>query len=322
MARLHGARLTAPGVAGTVVAMTRNQPQSTASKAYIALFVTVVIWGFAPALIRSFSLAAGPHESIFLRLTSVALLCLPLVPFAGWRVARSDWLRFLLTSWIGIFGYFVGSIYGFAFIATGPGGLLMATQPLMIAALATLMGADRLTAPTLLGFTLAFAGTLYLLSGDLSLGGANPLLGAILILACGAAFALSVVLSRPLVRAYGPLRVTVVNLILLGIPALLFYRPQAWQVLSGLDAEAWFALFYLGPLGTIFASITWNYAVGKLPPSTVGGWLYAIPILAATGGWLLLAEPLTQKTIVAGAVILAGVAMAEYGRALVARLQV
>lgn len=321
MALMRLPRLTGAGEAGKGPAQMASSPSSSL-QAYTALFVTVVIWGFAPALIRSFSLVAGPHESIFIRLVSVALLCLPLLPFAGWRIARRDWLRFLLTSWLGIFGYFVGSIYGFAFIATGPGGLLMATQPLMIAALAALMGAERLTAPILLGFTLAFAGTLYLLSGDLALGGADPLLGAILILASGAAFALSVVLSRPLVHAYGPLRVTAVNLILLGIPALLFYRPEAWNVLAGLDAAAWFALFYLGPLGTIFASVTWNYAVGKLPPSSVGGWLYAIPLLAAVGGWLLLGEPVTQHTIVAGFIILAGVALAEYGKALVARLQV
>ncbi len=295
---------------------------SSLMKAYIALTVTVVIWGFAPALIRSFSLAAGPHESIFIRLTSVALICLPLLAFTGGKIERKDWPRFLITAWIGIFGYFLGSIYGFTYITTGPGGLLMATQPLMIAALATAMGTDRLTVPILLGFALAFAGTLYLLSGDLAIGGSNPVFGALCILACGAAFALSVVLSRPLVQSYGSLRVTMINLTLLGIPALLFYRAEAWNVIANLDGEAWFALFYLGPLGTIFASVLWNDAVGRLPPTTVGGSLYVIPILSAIGGFLLLGEPITQHTIVAGVIILAGVAVAEYGKVLVARFQV
>jgi drug/metabolite transporter (DMT)-like permease len=192
----------------------------------------------------------------------------------------------------------------------------------MIAGLAAALGTDKLTAPVLLGFALAFAGTLYLLSGDLAVGGTNPVFGALCILACGVAFALSVVLSRPLVHAYGSLRVTMINLTLLGIPALLFYRAQAWDVIANLDGSAWFALFYLGPLGTIFASVLWNNAVGELPPSTLGGSLFMIPILSAVGGWLILAEPITQHTIIAGVIILAGVAVAEFGKVLAARYQV
>jgi drug/metabolite transporter (DMT)-like permease len=299
-----------------------TSPSSPALKAYFALLVTVLIWGISPAYIRAFSLAAGPHDSIFIRLVGVSLLCAALLPFSGWRIERKDWGRFLITSWIGIFGYFLGSIYGFAFITAGPGDLLFATQSLMIAGLAAALGTDRLTPSILVGFAVAFAGTLYLLSGDLALGGVNPVLGAICILACSAAFAVNVVLSKPLVHAYGPLRVTFVNLALSGVPALLFYRAEAWAVLASLDSRAWFALFYLGPLGTIFASVIWNYAVGKLPPSSVGGSLYTTPLLAAFAGWLILGEPITQHTLIAGAIILAGVAMAEYGKVLVAKFQV
>lgn len=315
-----------PGEAGSDGAMTpATQPLTKAPshfKAYVLLVITVIIWGFAPALIRSFSLAAGPHESIFIRLTSVALICLPLLAAFGWRIKRQHLGYFLTASWIGTFGYFLGSIYGFTYITTGPGGLLMATQPLMIAGLAAIMGTDRLTLPVVLGFALAFAGTLYLLSGDLALGGTDPVFGALCILACGVAFAINVVLTRPLVHEYGPLRVTLINLALLGVPALLFFRPVAFDVLKNLDAEAWFALFYLGPLGTIFASVLWNFAVGKLAPSTVGGSLYVIPILSAVGGWMILGEPITGHTMIAGAIILAGVAVAEYGKALAARFQV
>jgi drug/metabolite transporter (DMT)-like permease len=285
-------------------------------KSLVALAVTVVIWGIAPAIIRAFSLAVGPHDSIFIRLVSVALVCLCVLPFSGWRIAREDWLRLVIVSWIGIFGYFMGSIYGFTYITSGPGGLLMATQPLMIAGLAAAIGTDRLRLSTIIGFSIAFAGTIYLLSGDLSAGGSNPLLGALFILACSAAFAINVVFSRPLARTYGPLRLTAITMLLTAIPALVFYRPDVWTVIAGLDLKAWGALFYLGPVGTIFAVVLWNRAVASLPPSTVGGSLYVIPILSALSGWLLLAEPITLQTVIAGAIILAGVAFAEYGKAL------
>jgi drug/metabolite transporter (DMT)-like permease len=153
---------------------------------------------------------------------------------------------------------------------------------------------------------------LYLLGGDLALTGSNPLLGALLIFGCSAAFAINVVLSKPLAQTYGPFRLTTVSMILTALPALCFYRPEAWSIIAGLDWKAWASLFYLGPIGTILAVVTWNYAVGHLRPSTVGGSLYAIPVLSLIGGMLLLDEPLSLQTLVAGLIILAGVAIAEY----------
>jgi drug/metabolite transporter (DMT)-like permease len=286
--------------------------QSIQPKALAALFFTVLIWGLAPALVRGFSLAAGPWDSMFIRLTSVALVCLVLLPFSGWSIARKDWVRMTVVSCIGIFGYFVGSIFGFAYIGAGPGGLLMATQPLFIAVLASMLGTERLTPSTIIGFAVAFAGTLYLLSGDLALTGSNPWLGALFIFGCSVAFSINVVLSKPLAQAYGPFRLTTVSMILTALPSLFFYRPEAWSIIAGLDWKAWASLFYLGPIGTILAVITWNYAVGHLPPSTLGGSLYTVPVLSLIGGMLLLDEPLSLQTLAAGLIILAGVAIAEY----------
>jgi drug/metabolite transporter (DMT)-like permease len=190
----------------------------------------------------------------------------------------------------------------------------------MIAGLAAIIGTDRLHLSTIIGFSVAFAGTIYLLSGDLSAGGSNPWLGALYIIGCSIAFSLNVVFSRPLAQAYGSLKLTAISMLLTAIPALAFYRPEAWTVIAGLDLKAWGALFYLGPVGTIFAVVLWNRAVASLPPSTVGGSLYVIPILSALSGWILLAEPITLQTVVAGAIILAGVAFAEYGKSLSAKL--
>jgi drug/metabolite transporter (DMT)-like permease len=285
-------------------------------KALAALIFTVVIWGFAPALVRGFSLAAGPWDSMFIRLTSVALVCVVLLPFSGAHIARKDWLRLIIASCVGMFGYFVGSIYGFTFIGAGPGGLLMATQPLIIAVLASMLGTERLGLSTILGFAVSFAGTLYLVAGDLTLTGSNPILGALCIIGCSIAFGINVVLSKPLVQTYGPLKITFIGMILTAVPALVFYRPEVWGIITSLNWKAWASLFYLGPIGTIIAVIAWNYAVGQLSPTTVGGSLYVVPVLSYVGGWLFLNETIGIQTLMAGAIILAGVAIAEYGRSL------
>jgi drug/metabolite transporter (DMT)-like permease len=285
-------------------------------KAIAALIFTVVIWGVAPALVRSFSLAAGPWDSMFIRLTSVALICILLLPFSGWYIARKDWARLLIIHWVGVFGYFVGSIFGFAWIAAGPGGLVFASQSLIIAALAAALGVEKLKLATILGFIVSFIGTVYLVSGDLELTGSNPWWGAAFIVGACIAFSINVVLAKPLVQNYGPLRITIVGMILTAIPSAFFYRPESFTILQNLDWKAWAALFYLGPIGTILAVITWNYAVGKMSASTVGGSLYAIPILSIIAGYVLLGEPFGTRTLIAGAIILAGVAISEYGKSM------
>jgi drug/metabolite transporter (DMT)-like permease len=284
-------------------------------KAYAALAATVIVWGVAPAFIRSFSLTAGPADSMFIRLFTVAIMCLPFLPFAGVHIARQDWPRLLLVSWIGIFGYFLGSIFGFTYVSSGVGGLIMATQPLVIALLAAFAGTERLTMATLVGLAISFAGALYLFSGDLGgAGGTQALLGALMIFACGVAFAVNVVYSRPLVQRYGALKITLLTMMLCAIPALPFYNSGIVASVLSLDLFAWGSLIYLSLVGTILAVITWNYAVGLLRPTTIGASLYAVPLLAVLSGWVVLGESVTIHTILAGLLIVAGVAISEFGQ--------
>jgi drug/metabolite transporter (DMT)-like permease len=73
---------------------------------------------------------------------------------------------------------------------------------------------------------------------------------------------------------------------------------------------------YLTLIGTLLTLGTWNYAVGLLRPTAVGASLYLIPIFAITAGTTLLGEMVTVTTLIAGAIILLGVAIAQFGPAL------
>ena len=288
-------------------------------KAYVALVGTVIVWGAAPALVRLISLTAGPADSMFIRMISVAIMCLPFLPFCGIYIARKDWPRLLLISWVGMFGYFVGSIYGFAYVSSGIGGIIFATQSLIIVLMAAAIGTERLSAGTLIGLLISFAGivylSIYLSKNSLGAGaGSNPLLGAILVFACGVAFSIFAVFSKPLINDYGPLRVTVVTMILAAIPALGFFRSSVLISLKSFGFAEWGILFYLGFIGTVIAVMTWNYAVARLRPATLGASLYVVPLLAVIAGWLVLGEKLSWHAAAAGTVIIAGVAVSEFGK--------
>ncbi len=289
--------------------------QASRTNAYAAVAVAVLVWGIAPAFARDFSKSFGPWDAMFIRLVTVAVMCIPMLAFSGIHIARKDWPRLLLVSIVGMFGYFLGSIYGFGALKAGVSGLLIAVQPLIIALLAAALGTQRLTPVILAGLVISFTGAVYLFSGDLSLAGEPGQIwsGIGMLLLCDVAFAINVVFSRKLVHDYGALKITLLTMIICAVPALFFFRAETPAIIASLPAYGWFMLFYLGFLGTIVVVVLWNYAGGILSPATMGASLYAIPPLAALAGFFILKETLTPQMLIAGGIILAGVALSEFG---------
>jgi drug/metabolite transporter (DMT)-like permease len=293
-----------------------HQRKAMHTKAYLALATTVLVWGTAPGFIRSFSQTVGAWDSMFIRLVSVAIMCMPFLLYCGIYIAKKDWLRLLLVSCIGIFGYFLGSIFGFQFVKAGIGSIIIAVQPLIVASIAAALGAEKLSAAVLVGLLVSLAGSILLFSGDAEISNFNhdTIFGIAMLMLCNVCFAINIVFSKPLVQTYGAMRVTMLTMILAALPALAFYRPGVFGVIAAMDTFSWWSLFFLGFVGTILVVVLWNHAVGQLPTNTVGASLYVIPILGTLSGWLVLGETLTWQAIAGGAVVLAGVAFSEFAK--------
>ena len=294
-----------------------STPESKAPY-FAALAFTILVWGVSPSFIRSFSLATGPADALVIRTLSVALSCLVMLPFlGGLRVARADIPKLLLIS-LGIFGYFAGSIFGFSHIPSGVGGIIISTQPLLIALLATLFGTEKIRLPTVMGLIVSFAGTLYLFSGDTSVGEAHLSLitGGLMIFVSGFFWSIYVIFSAPLIRTYGPFKITAISNMLATLPALAFASGSTASAVKNLEPAAWGTLAYLTLIGTLLTVSTWNFATARLKPTTVGAALYLIPILAVLAGTVILGEAITRTMLIAGSIILLGVAVAQFGPAL------
>ena len=294
---------------------TRPDMPQNKSTALGLLGFTVLVWGAAPAFIRSFSLTTGPADALVIRTIAVAIPCLLLLPFfGGYTVARKDLARLLLIS-IGMFGYFAGSIFGFAYVTSGVGGIIISTQPLLIALLASFFGAERITIPTIIGLVVSFAGTLYLFSGDSPAGSTheNIIMGGLMIFACGFFWSIYVIFSKELIQTYGAFKITALSSILAALPALAFASSTTWETVRSLDRNGLLSLLYLTFIGTLLTVSTWNFATARLPPTTVGASLYLIPILSILSGYFFLSESVTTPTLIAGGIILLGVALAQFG---------
>jgi drug/metabolite transporter (DMT)-like permease len=129
----------------------------------------------------------------------------------------------------------------------------------------------------------------------------------------GAFWAVYVIYSKSLIQTYGTVKLSLLSLAIATLPALVFISPSTWATTINLDQNAVLSLFYLTFIGTLVTLGTWNYAVGLLRPTAVGASLYLIPIFAITAGTLLLGEIVTATTLIAGAIILLGVAIAQFG---------
>jgi drug/metabolite transporter (DMT)-like permease len=285
------------------------------TRALLLLCFTILVWGVTPVFVRSFSITTGPSDAIVIRMCFTALAALPLFLHSGWHIEKIDIPKLLLIALIGMFGYFLGSIFGYALVPAGFGSMIIAVQPLMIALIAALIGADKLNQFSIAGLVISFIGTLYLFGGNMDgdIKFADMWQGGLLLLLCDVGWAIYVIYSKPLLRKYGTIKITAWTLALCAPPSLLFLSATTIPTALALDSSALFSLFFLSVIGTVLCVVTWNYAVAYLSSTTMGASLYLIPVLAILAGWAWLHEAITISTLIAGAIILAGLAVAEFG---------
>lgn len=85
-----------------------------------------------------------------------------------------------------------------------------------------------------------------------------------------------------------------------------------WPLLNS-EAEGWWAMIYLIIAGSILGYSLFVYAMYNLPATMVSVYAYINPIVALGLGYLLLKEPISQRTIYAMVVTLAGVFIVNRG---------
>ena len=301
--------------------MTSHHHGQGQGKALLALLFTTLIWGVTSVFVRAFSLAAGPVDALLIRTSAVAIVfAIVMLPSCGFRIAAKDWPRLLFVSLVGVLGYFVFSVYGFVDAPAGVGTLIMSTQPLLIAIFARFAGTERLTVTTIIGLLVSFGGSVLLVSGDdlatSTSSTTQVVIGCVLIFIASICWAIFVVFSRSLIQTYGSLKITGMSNLLIVPPLLLMLLvPQLQaspiETLSTMPMEAWGSLAFLTFLGATLSVVSWNYAAGILRPSMLGAALYVVPVLSVAAGWAMLDETVTLHIIIAAAVILAGVAIAQ-----------
>ncbi len=286
-------------------------------RAIAALLFTVIVWGIGPVFLRTLSVELGPSDHLVIRYSIVtAIYVVSLAIFGGWRIAREDWPRLAVISIIGMVGYNLGSAFGFELVSAGIGSLIIGSQPLLIAFTATLIARERLTLAAMIGLLIGFLGVVLLVWKDLSVTADswNFILGCTLIFFSGVAWAIYVVVSKPLIQKYGSFSISALSLSICSavmVPALA--RPSTLDTLQNMSLQSWGEMFYIAILSSMIASITWNWGASRMSAAACGAFLYLVPIIGVGAGALMLSEAVTAGMLMGGALIMAGVAIAQFG---------
>lgn len=275
----------------------------------IALLTAVAMLAFAAnSVLARLALADGTIDALGytgIRLAAGALMLFAILRYRSLTLSSRGESRAIDGSWLGaaaLFGYAITFSVAYLMLGAGTGALILfASVQIGMLARAIAVG-ERPGALEWLGFTVAIAALAFLVSPGVT---APDPLGAVLMIASGLSWAGYSLLGRgshsPLADTAGNfIRCTPLALLLAAIGLAIFtptaagvaYSVASGALASGLGYAIWYAVLpALTRTGAAFVQLT-------------------VPALAAAGGVVFIAEPLTQRLVLSSLGVIGGVAIA------------
>jgi drug/metabolite transporter (DMT)-like permease len=188
--------------------------------------------------------------------------------------------------------------------------LITATIPVFTLVVSILLGYDRLSLRRSLGIILAGGGVVYLVNPLRADFSAHTTIGNLLIVTNSLGYAFYMVLSKDLFKRYGALNV-ITWLFLIGCIVTLPFGIVGLRGdhLQTLGAGMWLRIAYIILVPTVAAYYLNGWALTRVSPSTVATYIYLQPLIAFGLAPLFLGERPTVRTLIACALIFAGVAV-------------
>lgn len=190
--------------------------------------------------------------------------------------------------------------------------LLIALMPMWLGVFARIAYGDRMSRRVVAGTLIGLLGVLILAGPAIGSGGSEAagiaaLLVSPMCWAMGSLYATRrAVMLRPALLATG------VEMLAGGLLLMAVAIPTGeWRAFDPASVEpvAWLGLGYLISVGSIVGYTTYNWLLGVAPLARITTYAYVNPVVAVVLGWLVLGEPLTLGTLIAGLVIVVGVAL-------------
>ncbi|MFN4146467.1 MAG: EamA family transporter [Runella sp.] len=287
---------------------------------YTNLGLVYVLWGSTFLGVRYAIEVVPPLMTSALRFLIGGALFFLLSLLKGYSIpSPRQWAS---AAWVGLLLSGIGNsavAVAIGYMPTGLVALLVATLPGWMVGLDYYFFAKQKPSYiTILGLAVGLIGMYILLNP--SVGGVSqrqiPLWPALLVFAGSIAWAWGS-LQSPYLDMPSQMQTTAIQMLGGGVFALvmsLMLEPNGITSLTQMTPKTYMAIGYLIFVGSFIGYSAYVWLLHHAPPTLTATYAYVNPVVAMLLGWLFLNETLSPRSMLASAVVLAGVVLITVGR--------
>ena len=265
------------------------------------------IWGGSFLFMRVAAADFGPLPLVEARLALGALVLLPWLWAARAQFSVALWLRIAGIATINSVIPFALFAWGAERAPAGIGAISNAMTVMFTALIAFFFYGEQIGPRRLIGLVAGFVGVAILASGRTA--GASVWPAALAGTTAAFLYGIGINLVRRYLTGLPSGAVAAANLVsgsVLLAPLAIYYWPH-----HAIPAGSWVSAVLLGVLCTGIAFVFYYRLIGRVGAARASTVTYLIPLFGVIWAWLILGEPLTLTMALAGALILAGVALSQ-----------
>jgi drug/metabolite transporter (DMT)-like permease len=275
----------------------------------VELLLLSVLWGAAYLFMRAAVPAFGPAAMIALRMAIAAALLLPLLAWRGGLGQLRAQPGPLLVQSV-VFTALPFLMLGFAaqHLTAGLLAVLNATAPLFAALLSHFVFRERLGRWRGLGLVMGFAGVALLTAGAVSFRSTQGLQAVAAVLVVSAMWAVGANYTRRRLGGMDNLALTVGSMAIAGL-ALSPLAVATWPA-EPPPLRAWLEVLFLGVVSSGLGFLLYYRLLRRIGPVRSMSVTFLNPVVAMFAAAIYLGETVSLQTMIAGAVVLVGTALA------------
>ena len=286
-----------------------SAPRAT-SLPLVAVAVTLVLWSSAFVAIRHLGHTFSPGALSLGRLLVGSLALGVVLAMRGWRMpTRREWPALVAIGllWFGLYNVALNA--GELRVDAGTAALLIQLSPVLVAVLAAVFLKEKATPALGVGLLVAFGGVVLIATSTSDAGNRDPF-GVVLCLISAAAYAVSLILQKPLVARLPAIEVTWIACTVGAIACLPFAGDLVTDARASSAADLGWVVF-LGVFPTAIAFSTYAFALSHMSAGNLAVTTYLVPPITVLLSWVLLSETPPVMAYVGGVLALVGVSLAR-----------